>query len=103
MVADNGFAAGDWQQHWAEDYAIQVVTVPEAAPPALQRWFSSVRQVIETVFAHLCESFGLKFPSTHTTWGLLTRVSAKLAAYNLGLWINRYWGRPDFAFATLIV
>jgi hypothetical protein len=23
--------------------------------------------------------------------------------YNLGMMINRLWGRPDFAFATLIV
>ena len=37
LIADNGFAAGDWQQHWAEDYAVQVVTPPEAAPPAVQR------------------------------------------------------------------
>jgi hypothetical protein len=26
-----------------------------------------------------------------------------LAAYNLGILINRTYGRPDFAFATLIV
>ena len=28
---------------------------------------------------------------------------AKVAAYNLGIMINRLLGRPDFAFATLIV
>lgn len=103
VVADKGFAADDWRQHWAEAYAAQVVTPPEAAPPAVQRWFSGLRQVIETVFAHLDGSFGLKYPGAHTTWGLLTRVSAKLAAYNLGIWLNRFWGRPDFAFPTLIV
>lgn len=103
VVADSGFAAADWQQHWDENYAAQVASPPEDATPAVQRWFSGVRQVIETVFAHLCDSFGLKYPGAHTTWGLLARVSAKLAAYNLGIWINRYWGRPDFAFATLIV
>jgi hypothetical protein len=103
LVADNGFAAADWQQHWAQDYAAQIVTLPETDGAAQHRWFSGVRQVIETVFAHLCDSFGLKYPGAHTTWGLLTRVAAKLAAYNLGIWINRYWGRPDFAFATLII
>jgi hypothetical protein len=103
VIADNGFAAADWQQHWAQDYATQVAAPPETAEPVQHRWFSSLRQVIETVFAHLDDSFGLKYPGAHTTWGLLARVSAKLAAYNLGIWINRYWGRPDFAFATLIV
>lgn len=38
-------------------------------------------------------------PKTHTSWGLLTRV----AAYNLGILMNWLFGRPDFAFATLIV
>lgn len=89
VIAVHGIAATDWQQHWAEAYAIRVVTPPEAAPPSVQRWFSGVRQVIETVFAHLCDSIGLKYPGAHTTWGLLIRVSAKLATYNLGLWINR--------------
>lgn len=103
VVADNGFIAADWQQHWADHYAVQVAGPPPNATRARQRWFSGVRQVIETVFAHLCDHFGLKYPGAHTTWGLLTRVSAKLAAYNLGIWINRFSGRPDFAFATLII
>jgi hypothetical protein len=59
--------------------------------------------VVETAFAHLRESFGLKCPGAHSTWGLLMGVAAKVAAYNVGLMINRLLGRPDFAFATLIV
>jgi hypothetical protein len=31
------------------------------------------------------------------------RVAAKVAAYHPGVMINRLLGRPDFAFATLIV
>ena len=80
-----------------------MASLPEDATPAVQRWFRGVRPVIEIGFAHLCDRFGLKYPGAHTTWGLLARVSAKLAAYNLGIWINRYGGQPDFAFATLIV
>ena len=32
----------------------------------------------------------------------MTRIAAKLAAYALGIQINRELGRPDFAFLTLI-
>jgi hypothetical protein len=59
--------------------------------------------VVETTFANLRESFGLKYPDAHTSWGLLMRVAAKVAAYNLSIALNRLFGRPDFAFATLIV
>jgi hypothetical protein len=100
MIADPGFDGQFWLAHWADDYAAQVVTLPSAADHA---WFSALRQVVETVFAHLCDSFGLKYPGAHTTWGLITRIAAKLAAYAVGIDINRMLGRPDFAFATLIV
>ena len=45
----------------------------------------------------------LKYPGAHSTWGLLMRVAAKVVAYNVGMMINRLLGRPDFAFAALIV
>ncbi len=100
-VADEGYDGRAWHDHWATDYGAHVVTMPKSDPN--HRWFASLRQAIETAFSNLCDSFGLKFPGAHTTWGLLTRIAAKLAAYNLGIAINRFLHRPDFAFATLIV
>lgn len=85
------------------DYGAEVITPPREVPEPETRWFSSLRQVVETVVSHLCDSFGLKFPGAHTRWGLITRVASKLAAYNLGISINRHFGRPDFSFSTLIV
>ena len=103
VMTDRGFRGEDWLAHWATAYGAQVCPPPPQASRAEQRWWSSVRQVVETAFAHLSESFGLKYPGAHTGWGLLTRVAAKVAAYNLGIMLNRGLGRPDFAFATLIV
>jgi hypothetical protein len=102
-MTDTGFVGEEWLRHWASDYGAEVIPKPKGAPQELGRWFSSLRQVVETAFAHLCESFGLKYPGAHTKWGLITRMAAKLAAYNLGIRINRGLGRADFAFATLIV
>ena len=104
LVADAGFTGPLWHAHWQGAYGTELVTPPDGLiPQPTQRWFSGVRQVIETVFSHLCDDFGLKYPGAHTTWGLITRVAAKLAAYNLGLSINRDLGRDNFALATLIV
>jgi hypothetical protein len=103
VLTDRGFRGEDWLAHWAMAYGAQVCPVPPQASRAARRRWSSVRQVVETTFAHLSESFGLKYPGAHTGWGLLTRVAAKVAAYNLGIMLNRLLGRPDFAFATLIV
>ena len=103
ILSDCGFRGDDWLEHWAKAYGVQVCPLPKAAPRATRHWLSSVRQVVETTFANLSESFGLKYPGAHSTWGLLMRVAAKVAAYNLGIMLNRLLGRPDFAFATLIV
>jgi hypothetical protein len=103
ILSDSGFRGDDWLQHWAHAYGARVTPLSKAAPRAERRLFSSARQVVETTFANLTESFGLKYPGAHSTWGLLMRVAAKVAAYNLGIMMNRLLGRPDFAFATLIV
>lgn len=103
IVADLGYCGEDWHLHWDQDYQATVVTPPKGAWHGAGTWFSSLRQAIETAFANLCENFGLHFPRAHTTWGLLTRVSAKVAAYDLGILINRQCDRPDLALQTLIL
>ena len=103
IVSDCGFRGDEWLAHWAQASGVQVCPLPNTAPRAQRRWWSAARQGVETTCAHLSESFGLKYPGAHSTWGLLRRVAAKVAAYNLGMMINRLLGRPDFAFATLIV
>lgn len=103
ILADLGYNGPDWYQHWLHDYGTEVLTPPVCERHHARLWFSSIRQAIETTYAHLCECFGLHFPRAHTTWGLITRIVAKLAAYNVGIQINRDFGRPDLALPTLIV
>ncbi len=102
LLADLGYRGDDWYQHWLNEYGTEVLTPPVWERHSARVWFSSVRQAIETAFAALDDSFGLRFPQAHTTWGLLTRIGAKVAAYNVGIQINRRCGRPDLALATLI-
>lgn len=102
ILADLGYYGTDWYLHWRNDYASEVLTPPVWDRHHARAWFSGVRQAVETAFAALCDSFGLRYPQAHTTWGLLTRIGAKLAAYNLAIHINRSCHRPDLAFATLI-
>ena len=53
---------------------------------------------LETVGQWLTARFGLKRPRARSYWGLLTRIAAKVAAFNLGVYINHLYGRPTFAF-----
>lgn len=103
-LADRGFHGGWWRTHWQQDYRAWVLT-PGRAPGRtgrVWRWPQARwRQVVETVNGQLTAVLGLSFPGARSPWGLLTRVAAKIAALNLGIWLNRCFGRPDLALATL--
>ena len=103
-VADDGFFGAAWQPRWLTDYGATVLTARSYTGPdsrRLRRQHHGWRQIVETVNGQLEDTFKLHFPRAHSTWGLLSRVAAKLAALNLGIWINRLFGRPDLALATL--
>jgi hypothetical protein len=107
-LADANFNGDRWLAQWRERYQAEVVT-PPGYPEARRwsavtyRWFAHHRQVIETTFATLDAVFQIKRLQAHSRWGQYTRIAAKLAAYNLGLLLNRSLGRSPFALATLIV
>ncbi len=103
-LGDGAFSGLAWTTHWYRDYGAAVLTRQamhgEQAAQAQQQ-HSQRRQIIETVNAALDEVFALAFPRAHTLWGLVTRIAAKILAFNIGIQINRLFGRPDLAFATL--
>lgn len=99
-VADTGFRGAGWQPHWAADTGADVVTAPRHDAGA-RRQFSGWRQMIETVNGVLADTFHLAFPRAKTMWGVVTRVAAKCAAFNLGIWVNRHFGRNALALDTL--
>lgn len=103
-LADDGFSGPVWTTHWLREYGAVVLTRRAMGGPEValaQQQHSSWRQIIETVNAALIGVFALSFPGAHTTWGLVTRIAAKVLAFNLGIAINRRFGRPDLALATL--
>jgi hypothetical protein len=105
-LADQGFNGKRWATHWRQ-YQAQVITIPPAnAPDAWssqdRRWLKAHRQVVETVFARLVQSFALQHLNAHSRWGQLTRLAAITATYNFALWLNHQHGRPFGALATLI-
>ena len=102
-IADLNYAGEAWNRHWRDHYGAVVLT--EAAYQDLAgpqrgraiRWLHSRRQMVETAIGQLVGRFGLKFPRARTLWGLHTRLGAKMAAYNLTLYLNRLFGRRPFS------
>lgn len=108
-LADRGFNSSRWQRHW-QHYGATVLSIPpdnDSRRGAWSRqdclWLASHRQIIDTTFAFLVETFGWHRLQAHSRWGQYTRLAAIFAAYQIGLWLNRSLGRPFHALATLLV
>jgi len=109
MLADKGFNASRWAQHWLQRYQTEVITVPPYNSPDYRAWspgaatlLAGLRQVVETVNSVLTQVFPIQHLGARSPWGRLTRLSVTLAAFNLGLWLNRALHRPAFALQTLL-
>ena len=103
-IADGNFSGPVWTEHWSADYGAHVITrkcYEGESAEQLKRNLSGLRQIIETVNAHLEGALHLHFPRARSRWGLMTRIVAKLVAFNLGIWLNRLLARPTLAIPTL--
>jgi hypothetical protein len=107
-LADKGFSSVEWERHWLQTYGTLVAATPKnsdrrAWPRSARRWASGKRQVIEGVIDQLKDLFALERHRAKTLSGLLTRLTAKIAAYTCGQCLNERLGRPLRHLADLLI
>ncbi len=76
---------------------------PPVRSKQAQQQLNQLRLICETVNAQLQEQLHLSKHSAKRTWGLLTRIAAKLTAPSLGMMVNRLLARPQLRLADLAV
>lgn len=103
-VADKGFAGKAWQPGWLRNYGAAVIAQGQqsAWPKPARRWLAHVRQIVESVFEKLLNSFGLSRERPHQIDGFQMRLAAKVALHNFCIWLNLSLGRPPMATADLL-
>ncbi len=107
-VADKGFEGAENHRRWLEDYGAEVIHPPQrnsrkgSWPKRLRRWVASIRQVVETIYDKLFNTFGLWRERPHELQGLRARLAARVALHNFCIWLNDQLGRPRLAFADLL-
>ena len=68
----------------------------------LRRWVAAIRQIVETVYDKLFNTFGLWRERAHEIEGLRARLAARVALHNFCIWLNDQLGRPRLKFADLM-
>jgi len=61
-----------------------------------------LRQLIESVFEKLLNTFRLAWERPHLLAGLYARLAAKVSLHNFCIWLNHPVERPPLAFADLL-
>jgi Transposase DDE domain len=68
-----------------------------------QKQLNRLRLICETVNAQLQEQLHLSKHYAKSTWGLMTRIAAKVTAHSVGMMVNSLLGRPALRLADLAV
>ncbi len=68
----------------------------------LRRWIAGIRQIVESVYEKLFNTFGLWRERPHELEGLRARLAARVALHNFCIWLNEQLGRPRLGFADLL-
>jgi hypothetical protein len=106
-ITDKGFEGAENHRRWLECYGARLICPPkrnarETWPKRLRRWVAGIRQIVETVYEKLFNTFGLWRERPHELQGLRARLAARVALHNFSIWLNKQLGRPRLAFADLL-
>jgi hypothetical protein len=107
-IADKGFEGAENHRRWLENYGAHIIHPPKRNSrkkrwsKRLRRWVASIRQIIESVYDKLFNTFGLWRERPHDLEGLRARLAARVALHNFCIWLNEQLGRPPLAFADLL-
>lgn len=108
LLGDGAFNDAALQRFLEQYRGLQLLAPTKVNPPPkrsqqAQRQLNRLRLICETVNAQLQEQLHLSKHYAKSTWGLLTRIAAKVTAHSLGMMVNALCGRPLLRLADLAV
>lgn len=106
LLGDGAYNDAALQLLLEQLYALRLLApVKSTQPPKrslqAQKQLNRLRLICETVNAQLQEQLHLSKHYAKSTWGLMTRIAAKVTAHSLGMMVNSLLGRPVLKLADL--
>lgn len=106
-LLDTGFEGRKNHQRWRQVYGAEIICKPDPRRPdawnqAKRRWFSGIRQIIETVIDKLLNWLQLDRVRAHSLKGFYAQLAAKVTAYNFLVHLNLLYERPVLQFSDLL-
>lgn len=100
VLGDKAFISAPAQAALATENRLVLRTLPRRnqrvqVPAAVRRTLNAARQIAETVNSQLAEQFHIEVNHAQSFWGLTARLSTKVTAHVLCVYLNRLLGNPD--------
>ncbi len=108
LLGDGAYNDAALQSYLQQHRSLQLLAPTKAsqAPkrsPSAQKQLNHMRLICETVNAQLQEQLHLSKHYAKSTWGLMTRIAAKVTAHSVGVVVNTFLARPALQLAGLAV
>jgi Transposase DDE domain len=99
LLGDGAYNDAALESYLAQYRSLQLlaptkVNQAPARSPQAQRQLNRLRLICETVNAQLQEQLHLSKHYAKSTWGVMTRIAAKVTAHSVGMMGNMLLGRP---------
>ena len=106
-MTDKGFEGAENHLRWLHHYGARVIHPPKRNSKKpwskrLRRWVVSIRQIVESTYDKLFNTFGLWRERPHELQELRAPLAARMALHDFCIWLNDQLGRPRLAFADLL-
>lgn len=108
LLGDGAYNDAVLQGYLEQNRSLHLLApVKENQPPkrskSAQAQLNRLRLICETVNAQLQEQLHLSKHYAKSTWGMMTRIAAKVTAHSVGMMVNTLLGRPALQLAELAV
>lgn len=108
LLGDGAYNDAALQNYLQQEYSLKLLApVKETQAPIrckqAQTQLNRLRLICETVNAQLQEQLHLSKHYAKSTWGMMTRIAAKVTAHSVGMMVNTLLGRPALQLAELAV
>ncbi len=106
LLGDGAYNDAALESYLYQERSLQLLApaksnqTPKRSQPA-QKQLNRLRLICETVNAQLQEQLHLSKHYAKSTWGLLTRMAAKVTVHSVGMMPNTLLGRPALQLADL--
>ena len=107
MIADKGLIGADYQAELRQFTGINLQTAARAnmrekRSDKFIKWLVSTRRLVETVIGQLAERFNIETVRARKLWYLTNRITRKILAHTIGVYINKQNNNPPLQFDLLI-